>query len=95
VYPRSDQEAPKFHSREKAAKILKVPKKSLDDYLLYLRKGKFYGFDYKSYKFELFGVVRQFVNRAKQQDQEKGRVHLSPVSFATEFRELGAILSDQ
>lgn len=47
--------------REEAAKIVSVPKKTLTDYLLLIRQGRHFGFDFKVYKFSKFGVLRSFV----------------------------------
>lgn len=56
--------------REEAAKIVSVPKKTLTDYLLLIRQGRHFGFDFKVYKFSKFGVLRSFV-QSKVQFLEK------------------------
>ena len=48
-------------SLEDAAKKVGVSKKSLDDYLLQLRFGKKYGFDFETNRNEKVGVLRSFV----------------------------------
>lgn len=43
-----------------------VSKKSLDDYLLQLRFGKKFGFDFESNKDNKVGVLRMFVKQEKE-----------------------------
>lgn len=43
---------------EAAARKIGIPKKSLDDYLLNIRYGKKYGFDFEKHKDSNFGVLR-------------------------------------
>ena len=49
------------YSLDEAAKIIGISKKSLDDYLLQLRMGRKYGFDFNSNKNNKVGVLRSFV----------------------------------
>ena len=49
------------YSLEEAANLVGVSKKSLDDYLSQLRKGRKYGFDFNKSKDEKVGVLRTFV----------------------------------
>ena len=49
------------YSLEQAAKIIDISKKSLDDYLLQLRLGRKYGFDFNLNKNSKVGVLRAFV----------------------------------
>jgi hypothetical protein len=49
------------YSLDEAAKIIGISKKSLDDYLLQLRMGRKYGFDFNSNKHNKVGVLRSFV----------------------------------
>jgi len=48
-------------SLEDAANKVKVSKKSLDDYLLQLRFGKKFGFDFEKHRNSKVGVLRSFV----------------------------------
>lgn len=48
-----------------------VSKKSLDDYLLQLRFGKKYGFDFQAHKDDKVGVLRTFVKKEKSKDKNK------------------------
>ena len=52
-------------SLEDAAKKVKVSKKSLDDYLLQLRFGKKFGFDFHCNNDKKVGVLRCFVKEMK------------------------------
>jgi len=54
---------------DEAAKVLEVPKKSLDDYYLIIRQGKHYGFNFEAHKDEKFGVLRTFVKQKKAEEQ--------------------------
>ena len=49
------------YSLEDAARKVGVSKKSLDDYLLQLRFGKKYGFDFQKHRNEKVGVLRSYV----------------------------------
>ena len=55
------------YSLEDAANKVGVSKKSLDDYLLQLRFGKKYGFDFQEHRAEKVGVLRTFVKDKKKQ----------------------------
>lgn len=50
-----------------AATMLDVPKKSLDDYLLLLKMGRQYGFDFNLYKNHTIGTLRSFIRQHKAQ----------------------------
>jgi hypothetical protein len=51
------------YSLDEAAKIIGISKKSLDDYLLQLRLGRKYGFDFNSNKTNKVGILRSFVKK--------------------------------
>lgn len=53
----------KRYSLDEAAKMTKISRKSLDDYLLQLRLGKKYGYDFKSNNGALIGNLRRFVRK--------------------------------
>eukprot|EP00826_Nyctotherus_ovalis_P005821 TRINITY_DN11325_c0_g3_i1.p1 TRINITY_DN11325_c0_g3~~TRINITY_DN11325_c0_g3_i1.p1 ORF type:complete len:161 (+),score=57.69 TRINITY_DN11325_c0_g3_i1:227-709(+) len=53
------------HSLEDAAAVVGIAKKTLDDYLLQLRAGRKYGFDFNMYKDEKVGILRAFVKEKK------------------------------
>lgn len=59
------------YSLEDAAQKVGVSKKSLDDYLLQLRFGKKYGFDFQAHKDDKVGVLRTFVKKEKSKDKNK------------------------
>ena len=47
--------------KENASKILNTPRKTLNDYLLHIRYGRFYGFDFRGHSSEGMGKLRSFV----------------------------------
>lgn len=51
------------YSLDQGAKIIGISKKSLDDYLLQLRLGRKYGFDFNLNKDSKVGVLRTFVKK--------------------------------
>lgn len=55
---------------EKAAVILNVPRKSLEDYYLLLRNGFSLGFDFKENSRKKIGVLRNFVKESKKNKSE-------------------------
>ena len=66
-------------NREKASIILNTSRKTLNDYLLYLRYGRYYGFDFRVRASEGMGKLRNFVAQKKKENKQKGDE--SPVSF--------------
>jgi hypothetical protein len=59
-------------SLEEAAQRVAISKKSLDDYLLQIRFGKKYGFNFNDHYNERVGVLRAFVKKFKNKIPEKG-----------------------
>ena len=57
------------YSLEDAAAKVGVSKKRLDDYLLQLRFGKKYGFDFQKNKNEKVGVLRSYVKQQKSKQK--------------------------
>lgn len=57
------------YSLEDAAQKVGVSKKSLDDYLLQLRFGRKYGFDFQQHRDDKVGVLRTFVKEKKKQNK--------------------------
>mmetsp|Transcript_20175 Transcript_20175/g.17343 ORF Transcript_20175/g.17343 Transcript_20175/m.17343 type:complete len:182 (-) Transcript_20175:31-576(-) len=53
------------YSLAEAAKILKVPRKSLDDYLLMMKHAKALGFKFESHLEDKFGALRTYVKNAR------------------------------
>jgi hypothetical protein len=49
------------YSLEDSAKLVGISKKSLDDYLLQLRFGRMYNFNFLKHAHENIGVLRRFV----------------------------------
>lgn len=60
------------YSLEDAANKVGVSKKSLDDYLLQLRFGKKFGFDFQRHKDDKVGVLRSFVKTEKGKQKSGG-----------------------
>lgn len=61
------------YSLEDAAKKVGISKKSLDDYLLQLRYGKKYGFDFNEHKEAKIGVLRAFVKKKKTDEKDASK----------------------
>ena len=62
------------YSLDQAAKMVGISKKSLDDYLLQLRLGRKYGFNFNQNKTKKVGILRAFVKRHRAQ-QKKGNTN--------------------
>jgi hypothetical protein len=58
------------YSLEDAATKVSVSKKSLDDYLLQLRFGKKFNFDFQKHKNDKVGTLRAFVKKMKAEDKK-------------------------
>lgn len=75
--------------RDEAARILHTPKKSLNDYLLHLRYGRHFGFDFVQHKFHRMGILRHFVEiKKKDSKQAQGCLRISyikPDEFLDNF----------
>lgn len=59
------------YSLEEAAQKVGISKKSLDDYLLQLRFGRKFGFNFNDHKNDKVGVLRAFVKKHKQIEKLK------------------------
>lgn len=72
LYNGFNDELGKFtkYSLDEAAKIIDISKKSLDDYLLQLRLGRKFGFDFNANKNAKVGVLRSFVKRHRNAKNE-------------------------
>lgn len=57
------------YSLEDAANKVGIAKKTLDDYLLQLRAGKKYNFDFQTHKDSKVGVLRRFVKDQKNKEK--------------------------
>ena len=60
------------YSLEDAAQKVNVSKKSLDDYLLQLRFGRKYGFNFSQHRDDKVGVLRHFVKKKKLEAKKNG-----------------------
>ena len=56
------------YSLDNAAEKIAVSKKSLDDYLLQIRLGRKYGFDFDQNKYKKIGELREFVKKEKEKE---------------------------
>ena len=56
---------------EQAAEKVGISKKSLDDYLIQLRIGKIFGFNFTEHKNDKVGVLRAFVKKHKAEYEER------------------------
>lgn len=61
----------KKYSLEDAANMIGIAKKTLDDYLLQIRAGKKYGFDFNIHSESKVGILRTFVKMNKDRKQEQ------------------------
>jgi hypothetical protein len=52
-------------SLQEAAKMVGLPKKSLDDYYYQLRLGEKYDFDFRAHLFDRIGVLRTYLKGLK------------------------------
>ncbi|KAL4493620.1 hypothetical protein ABPG72_004113 [Tetrahymena utriculariae] len=57
-------------SLEEAANKVQISKKSLDDYLLQIRFGRKYQFNFNEHKNDKVGILRAFVKKHKQQQNQ-------------------------
>lgn len=79
------------YSLEDSAKLVGISKKSLDDYLLQLRFGRMYGFDFLKHQCANIGVLRKFVRehknkQRKQQQQPAQKASKNESSTGSEGR---------
>jgi hypothetical protein len=58
--------SPRKVSLQEAAKLVGLPKKSLDDYYYQLRLGEKYGFDFKAHLFDRIGVLRTYLKGLRE-----------------------------
>ena len=69
------------YSLEDSARLVGISKKSLDDYLLQLRFGRMYGFDFLKHQCDNIGVLRKFVREQKfKQKKQRDRKTKEDVS---------------
>ena len=59
------------YSLDQAAELLGISKKSLDDYLLQIRLGRKFGFDFNKYRNERVGNLREFVKKHRNKDNNQ------------------------
>lgn len=59
------------YSLEDAARLVSISKKSLDDYLLQLRFGRMFGFNFLKYQNDNIGQLRKFVREHKEKSRKQ------------------------
>lgn len=59
---------------EDAAKYVHISKKSLDDYLLQLRFGRKFGFNFQEHKDDKVGVLRAYVKKFKNLENQLNKL---------------------
>ena len=75
------------YTLEQAAAKAGISKKSLDDYLIQLRIGKFFNFNFTEHKNDKVGILRAFVKKHKQQyEKEKKNLKNDSNSFVGKKR---------
>ena len=62
------------YTLEQAATKAGISKKSLDDYLIQLRIGKFFNFNFTEHKNDKVGILRSFVKKHKQQYEKEKQI---------------------
>merc|ERR1712159_198565 len=75
---------PKTMTLQEAAVHIGVPKKTLDDYFLIIKKARALNFDFNANRDERFGIVRSFVkknkSKAKREQADEGKKKMSSSS---------------
>jgi len=61
------------YSLEDAAKMVNLPKKTLDDYLQQLKLGKKYGFDFHANQHKRVGVLRDLIKEKHKEYKDSGK----------------------
>mmetsp|Transcript_9288 Transcript_9288/g.13813 ORF Transcript_9288/g.13813 Transcript_9288/m.13813 type:complete len:291 (-) Transcript_9288:36-908(-) len=77
---------------EEAANKVSISKKSLDDYLLQLRFGRKFGFNFQEHKDDKVGVLRAYVKKFKALQQYSKKIregHSIPVEVIKKLQEPG------
>jgi hypothetical protein len=83
-------------SLQDAAKMVGLPKKSLDDYYYQLRLGEKYEFDFRVHLFERIGVLRTFLKNLKENSQlDRTEKHPKKLKIIDEFQQLSELYSAQ
>ena len=72
------------YSLDQAAKMVGISKKSLDDYLLQLRLGRKYGFNFNQNKTKKVGILRAFVKRHRAMNQNQNSINNSKIHNDTD-----------
>lgn len=83
-------------SLQEAAKVVGLPKKSLDDYYYQLRLGEKYDFDFKAHLFDRIGVLRTYLKNLKEHSQlDKNEKHPKKLKIIDDFDNLADFFARQ
>lgn len=83
-------------SLQEAAKLVGLPKKSLDDYYYQLRLGEKYDFDFHAHLFDRIGVLRTFLKDLKQNcKRDRTEKHPKRLRIIDDFDQLAHAYSAQ
>jgi len=83
-------------SLQEAAKMVGLPKKSLDDYYYQLRLGEKYDFDFRVHLFDRIGVLRTYLKALKHSSKlDKTEKHPKRLKIIDDFDQLSQIYSAQ
>lgn len=72
-------------SLQEAAQMLRMPKKSLDDYYYQLKLGEKYAFDFKAHLSDRIGVLRTFLKGININKHDKNDKHPKKLKILEEF----------
>lgn len=60
-------------SLDKAAEMVGISRKTLDDYNLQLKRAEVYKFDFEKHKHDKMGILRKFVKENMELDMKNNR----------------------
>ncbi len=79
-------------SLQEAARIVGLPKKSLDDYYYQLRLGEKYDFDFRAHLFDRIGVLRNYLKNLKEHFKlDKNEKHPKKLKVIDEFEQISEL----
>jgi hypothetical protein len=67
-------------TKDEAATLVKMSRKTLDDYAMNLRFGLKYGFNFVEHKNSMMGALRKFVQQKKGNEPKLGKRRLSSIT---------------
>lgn len=84
----------KQQNLEEAARTVDISKKTLDDYLLQIRLGKKYGFDFQGSINQKIGALRSFVKKAREEEKTVNLGSVKRCNFKDIDLDLGQFLKN-